>query len=133
MSLYKYFLVGVVGIMVVGLGVFSTLQAMQASSISEARDSVLEQREQRESVDALACETYIEYSYTNWKEDMAREDYEENYTALVILQGLGGGPEFSSLLADIVEEYELLFDGEEGEPVFAMADLDAWCEPYLGG
>jgi hypothetical protein len=131
MSIYKYLIAGAVGVILVGLAVFSILQAIEESEIAEARDSALEQREQRESVDAIACETYIEYSYVNWKEDMTREDYEDNYIALVALQGLGGGPEFSSLLADIVEEYELLFDGEDGEPVFAMADLDDWCEPYL--
>lgn len=131
MSLYKYFLVGVIGVMVVGLGVFSTLQAMQASSISEAQNNALEKREQRESVDTLACETYIEFSYVNFKDDMTLEDYEKNYRALRLLPALGGSPEFISLLNKIVEEYELSFAGEDGEPIFAMAELDDWCEPYL--
>jgi hypothetical protein len=117
-------LLAAVGAVVVAGGIFAIGQGIEQARIAE-------ENELRDRANAMACETYMEYSFVNFKDDMTRKDYEENFKALQILTVLGGDPEYMNLLNTIVREYELLLAGRDGDPIFAMLDLNMWCDPYL--
>jgi hypothetical protein len=120
----KLIAIGAISAVVVILAIFFGVQAAEQARIAEVERV-------RDGANALACETYMNYSYVNFPEGMKLEDYEENHKALQILTVLGGDPEYMFLLNRIVNEYELLFDGNNGDPIGAMLQLNLWCDPYL--
>lgn len=114
-----------VGAVVLGLGVFLGIRYFDEVRHDEAVAL-------KNESNALACETYMKFSYVNFKDNMSLADYKQNHQEIQVLALLGGDAQFVSLLNKISREYELLFDGEDGEPILAMGELNNWCEPYLG-
>lgn len=112
------------GAVALGVTVFLGIQFVDSARRSEAMAL-------NDKANSLACETYMKYSYVNFKDKMSLEDYKENHRAIQALAALGGDSEYVSLLNSIASEYELLFAGQEGEPILEMAKLNDWCEPFL--
>lgn len=114
-----------IGTIVVAVSVFLGVRAFEDSKTNAAK-------ELNDKVNAKACETYMEFSYVNFKENMTRSDYVTNYQAMQVLATLGGDAEYLSLLDTIISEYEIALAGKKASPIGAMADLNEWCKPYLG-
>jgi hypothetical protein len=112
------------GAVAVGVMLFFGIQFSQDASRNEAQAL-------KDEANKLACETYMKYSYVNFKPNMTRADYEENYKAIQMLAVLGGDSEYLSLLKSIAREYELALEGKDGEPIMVMLQLNNWCAPYL--
>jgi hypothetical protein len=121
--------------LVIGLAVFFSIQAVGEAQKSEEQAVAEAQKSEEQAVqneaNSLACETYMTFDHTNWKDDMVLGDYIGNSISLEALARLGGSPEYMSLLNNINRDYKDYLEGKGAHFIWSMGALSDWCEPYL--
>jgi len=116
--------------LVIALAVFFSIQA-----VGEAQKS--EEQARQDGANSLACETYMTFSFPNWKENMSWDEIVENAQSLEVLAVLGGSPEYMSMLNKINRSYKDVVESEAkvraevDDLILSMGALNLWCAPYL--